>query len=90
MARKKRVKPTGGKYAAIDTKLVGDRFSTKFCAIILNESETGCALVFTSKDILDVDKCRIRIDKQDARVAEMVWAKSVDQEIFKAGFEFKD
>ena len=58
--------------------------------LILNESQSGCALVFCGADFISAEgTCLIKVGKLDAIEAEVVWSKKIDDDICKIGFKFK-
>lgn len=74
--------------ALIDTKSSGREFNPSITAIILNESFTGCALVFADNEILKKGtKIKIKIGLLEIMKAEVAWSKVLEENIQKVGIK---
>jgi hypothetical protein len=70
----------------IDVKASGKDFKPSITAIILNESYSGCAIVFADNEILKKGtKVKIKIGPLEIMKAEVAWAKVLEENIQKVG-----
>jgi energy-converting hydrogenase Eha subunit H len=81
-----RFKPDENAIALIDLKATTKDFNPTLTALILNESFSGCALVLASNTTLKVHtKIKIKIGNLHVMKGELVWCKTLEENIQKIG-----
>lgn len=81
-----RYKPDPQSVALIDLKANGREFKPTITAIIMNESYSGCAVVFANNEIIKKGaKIKIKIGPLDIMKAEVAWVKVLEENIQKVG-----
>ena len=81
-----RYQPDPQSIALIDTKATGREFKPTITAIILNESYSGCAIVFADNEIFKKgSKIKIKIGPLEIMKAEVAWCKVLEENIQKVG-----
>ncbi len=78
--------------AYIDFDCEGHNFVKEVVALIVDVApKGGCSLVFNlpkGKQMKDGQRCRIKIGDLRPVVAEVVWQKELDRDIYRCGFLF--
>ena len=65
------------------------QFQPQCCALIINESFSGSALVLQSQDtILPEKEIRVKIGKLEPMRAQIVWVKILEKDLYKIGVQF--
>lgn len=83
-----RYQPDPQAIALIDIKASGRDFKPTITAIILNESYSGCAIVFADNEILKKgSKIKIKIGPLEIMKAEVAWNKILEENIQKVGIK---
>lgn len=86
-----RYQPDPATIALIDVKFSGREFNPTITAIILNESHTGCAIVFADNEILKKGaKVKVKIGSLEIMKAEVAWNKVLEENIQKVGLLLLD
>lgn len=81
-----RYQPDPEAIALIDTRGTGRDFKPTITAIILNESYSGCAIVFADNEILKKGaKVKIKIGPLEIMKGEIAWCKILEENIQKVG-----
>jgi hypothetical protein len=81
-----RYQPDPQAVALIDLKANGREFKPTITAIILNESYSGCAIVFSDNEIVKKGtKVKIKIGPLEIMKAEVAWVKVLEENIQKVG-----
>lgn len=88
-----RFKPDTGKIALIDLSTAKDKFIPTITALIINESFTGCALLFVKLDSKSpkIEKNQIvtaQVGDLSPLRAEVAWEEQIDKNIFKIGLKY--
>lgn len=66
-------------------------FAATAVALILNESFTGCALLIKTLESLNKDQIiKVKVGRLTPMRAKVIWVKSVDDNVVKAGIQFLD
>lgn len=80
-----RFKPDPMAIAYIDTKN-GNEFAPSLVAVVINESFTGCAVVLASDVPLKTDmKIKIKVGNLEPMKGQIVWIKTLEENIHKVG-----
>lgn len=83
-----RYQPDPQSVVLIDLKASGREFKPTITAIILNESYTGCAILFADNEILKKGtKVRVKIGPLEVIKAEIAWSKILEENIQKVGIK---
>ena len=83
-----RFKPDDNALALIDLKPSNKGFNPSIPALILNESFTGCSVLFAcDEDLKKGKKIRIKIGNLHPMKASLIWIKEFEESIFKVGIK---
>lgn len=83
-----RYQPDPQAVALIDTRPNSRDFKPSITAIILNESFTGCALVFADNEIMRKgSRVKIKIGPLEIMKGEVAWTKILEENIQKVGIQ---
>lgn len=78
--------------AYIDSNWQRDNFVQEMVALIVDVApKGGCSLVFNlpkDKEIKNGQRCRIQVGDLRPVLAEVVWQKELDRDIYRCGFIF--
>lgn len=81
-----RFKPDTDAIALIDLNEDSTEFNPTITALVLNESYSGCALIFAHNDFLKpATKVKIKIGKLDPLKGQVAWSKILEENIQKVG-----
>jgi hypothetical protein len=84
-----RFKPDPMDQAFVEFRSETADFKPQCCALIINESFSGSALVLQSPDtILPEKEIRVKIGRLEPMRAEIIWVKILDKDIYKIGIQF--
>ncbi|MBL7543426.1 MAG: hypothetical protein JNL11_06395 [Bdellovibrionaceae bacterium] len=86
-----RYQPDAQSVALIDTRASGREFKPTITAIILNESYSGCAIVFADNELMKKGaKVKIKIGPLEIMKAEVAWCKVLEENIQKVGIRLTE
>ncbi|MCS6959983.1 MAG: hypothetical protein RMK91_08020 [Pseudanabaenaceae cyanobacterium SKYGB_i_bin29] len=78
--------------AFLDFTVWRDKFTAELAAVVVDVApKGGCSLVFRlPKDlqIVEGQRCRIKVGDMTPLIAELVWKKEIDKDIYRCGFMF--
>ncbi|MFN3362160.1 MAG: hypothetical protein ACK421_12170 [Pseudanabaenaceae cyanobacterium] len=78
--------------AFLDFSQKKDKFTEELAAIVVDVApKGGCSLVFRlpkEMQIAEGQRCRIKVGDMLPLMAELVWKKEIDKDIYRCGFMF--
>jgi len=87
--RSTRFQPAPLDHALIDLRNSPSDFQASAVGIILNESYTGCALVFKTTETLQHNQViQVQVGRLGVMPAKVVWVKALDENLIKVGLQF--
>lgn len=73
----------------IDNDYQSETFDPQVGGLIIDESFNGCALIMKRAEAPETgSKCRIKLGRNAPYLAELVWSRTVEGDVAKAGFRF--
>ncbi len=89
--RSTRFQPDPLDHALIDFNSGSQPFHAAAVGIILNESYSGCALVFRTTETLKQGQIiRVQVGRLGMMSAQIIWAQVLEENLLKVGLEFLD